>query len=77
MARIKLTERQAKIAQLVAQGYTNREIAEILGTSPQVVAQQVRNLAFKFRLDPTRSYRIQIAQVVWELGKRVQEQETV
>lgn len=77
MRRVKLTERQTKIAQLIAQGYTNREIAKILGVSPQTVAQQIQKLALKFRVDPTRSYKFQIAQAVWELGKRIQERETV
>ncbi len=77
MRRVKLTERQVKIAQLIAQGYTNREIAEILGVSPHVVSQQIQKLALKFRVDPTRSYKLQIAQAVWELGKRIQERETV
>jgi len=73
--KVRLTPKQIEIAKLVALGYRNRDIAQALGISEANVSSQVQRIAFKLRIDPTRNYRIQIAQFFWELGNRILEQE--
>jgi DNA-binding NarL/FixJ family response regulator len=46
----RLTDRQLLIIELVAQGLTNREIAESLGTSDNVVKNYVREIYLRVRV---------------------------
>jgi DNA-binding NarL/FixJ family response regulator len=43
-ARAALTAQQARIAELVAGGATNREVAEVLFLSPRTVDHHLRNI---------------------------------
>jgi non-specific serine/threonine protein kinase len=54
-----LTQRQLEIAQLIARGLTNRQIAEQLVVSPHTVERHVENILDKLRL----SSRTEVA--VW------------
>lgn len=56
-----LTERQRKVAELVADGYTNEEIAEMLGIAPRTVKSHIevvkRKLGIKYRREVGRMLR--------------------
>src|SRR5262249_30347981 len=59
-----LTQRQLDIAELIARGWTNRQIAEQLVVSPHTVERHVENILHKLRL----SSRTEIA--VWMVEHR-------
>jgi DNA-binding NarL/FixJ family response regulator len=61
----KLTERQRQVAELVALGYRDREIAQSLGISLRTVRNYLDEIASKLLIDPSRNLRVQIAWFVW------------
>jgi DNA-binding NarL/FixJ family response regulator len=56
----KLTPKEQQIAKLVAQGLTNKEIAQRLGSSPFTVRNQVKIIIRKLEL----KNRIQVAYLI-------------
>ncbi len=59
-----LTEQQLRVATLVAEGYTDRQIATQLRVTPQRVGQMVRSIARRLDVDDERDVRVQIAVLV-------------
>ena len=55
-----LSHQEQKIAALVAQGLTNKEIAQLLGSSPFTVRNQMRVIMRKLEL----KNRIQVAYLI-------------
>ena len=47
---IPLTRRERQVLELVRHGYTNREIAEVLGIAPETVKTHIANLRAKLGL---------------------------
>lgn len=60
----KLTPQQARVAMLVAEGATDKAIAEKLEIHVQTVRFHIRRIAVAWQLDPTKVTRVQIAQRV-------------
>ena len=56
-----LSRRELEVAALVGQGYTDKQIAGILGLSLPQTRRTVYAIAEKLRLDRTRNIRVQIA----------------
>ena len=61
----KLTPKEQQIAKLVAQGLTNKEIAQLLGSSPFTVRNQVKIIIRKLEL----KNRIQVAYLIGQCQK--------
>lgn len=59
-----LTSRQLQVAQLVRDGWTDKQIAAELQIDEETVAYHLRRIATICKLDRSRSIRIQIAQLV-------------
>ena len=60
-----LTPRQHEIAQLVAAGLTNHEIADRLGLAPGTVSQHISNILWCLRLTRRRQIAAWIIEEVW------------
>jgi DNA-binding NarL/FixJ family response regulator len=56
-----LTPTQLRVAQLLARGRTDKQIAAVLGVTPRRVAQVIDRLAEVWGLDRHGDVRIQIA----------------
>ncbi len=61
---VTLSEREAEVLQLVAQGYVNREIAERLCISPATVGTHIKNLYRKLSVHS----RVQVVRAAQERG---------
>jgi DNA-binding NarL/FixJ family response regulator len=59
-----LTHQEKQIVVLVAQGLTNKEIAQQLGSSPFTVRNQVKAIMRKLRL----KNRVQVAYLIGQQG---------
>jgi DNA-binding NarL/FixJ family response regulator len=59
-----LTDRQREVAQLVAEGYTDKVIAAKLGTTNKTVRYHVGRIVDALQLDRSRDVRILIARRV-------------
>ena len=59
--RPKLSPRQRSVAHLIAQAYTDKQIAGELGIAPKTVKHMVGTIADKLALDRNRNLRVQIA----------------
>jgi non-specific serine/threonine protein kinase len=59
----RLTTREREVAALIAQGKSNREIAEVLVVSERTVESHVSNIMFKLGMSSRRQIR------TWALGK--------
>lgn len=59
-----LTPQQARVAMMVANGNTDKQIASALAIHVQTVRFHIRRIAARWNLDPKRVTRIQIAQRV-------------
>lgn len=59
----RLTRRKQEIAELVAQGMTNAQIAERIGTSEQNVANHIQRMYEEFYAfdDPSQTKRVRLA----------------
>jgi DNA-binding NarL/FixJ family response regulator len=57
-----LTPRKRAVARYVAQGFSDKQIAAILGRSEDTIAYHVAGIARIWRLDSSRNIRVQIAQ---------------
>lgn len=56
-----LSRRQREIAELVAQGFTNKDICAATGLSRRRVEDIIQTIALRLALNPTRNFRVQIA----------------
>lgn len=56
-----LTDRQRQVAQLVADGFTNKVIAVLLGVSDRRVRVLVSSIAFRIDAEPGKDERVEIA----------------
>ena len=56
-----LTPKEEETASLVAQGYTNKQIAAQLGVSGSRVRILISAIAYKANLDASRDERVQVA----------------
>lgn len=61
MAAAPLTARQAAVALLVAQGYTDKQIAATLAIAEGTVKSHVHRIGEALEVDPQRNLRVQIA----------------
>ena len=61
MSDYRLSSREAEVAGLVAQGYTDKQIAAELGVTPRWVRRLVQRIATRWQLDGERDVRVQIA----------------
>lgn len=60
------TGREWEVAQLIAAGKTNQEIAEALFIEPVTVRNHITSIRRKFDLGGDAVGRVQIARIVWE-----------
>ena len=60
-----LTPRQYEIAQFIAAGLTNREIAARLGLKPGTVSQHISNILWCLRLTRRRQIAAWIIEEAW------------
>lgn len=58
-----LTDRQRQVAQLVAEGLSDKEIATALGVCERRVRQIIGRLVVLLELDPMRNTRVQLARL--------------
>lgn len=56
-----LTAKQWAVARLAADGHSVKQIALARGISISAVHHTLERIAFRWRLDPTRDIRVQIA----------------
>lgn len=56
-----LTARQTAVALLVADGFTDKQIAATLTISEETVAFHIHNIADRLSVDRSRNIRVQIA----------------
>lgn len=56
-----LTEKQWRVAGLVADGLTDKQISETLGISERGANAFVQRIAFVWQLDPAKNLRVQIS----------------
>jgi signal transduction histidine kinase/DNA-binding NarL/FixJ family response regulator len=68
MERFDLTKRQMEVLDLIIKGYTNKEIAEIMGLSPRTIENHVSNLLIKFGVERR-------TQLSYELGNNTHHNE--
>lgn len=61
-----LTERQRQVARMVADGRTNREIANLLYVDESTVKNHLYAVAVKIGVPPGGSRRVHVARWVWE-----------
>lgn len=61
MKRDGLTNQQYRVARLVADGKTDRQIAAALGIEEQTVRFHIWRIALAWQLDPQGNTRVQIA----------------
>lgn len=57
----RLTERQRAVALLIADGFTDKQIAARLTISADTVGVHVHRIGIALRVDPSRNVRVQIA----------------
>lgn len=57
-----MTGQQRRVAELVADGLTDKQIAAVIEKSPQRVRQLIDQIATALRLDRSRNLRTQIAE---------------
>jgi DNA-binding NarL/FixJ family response regulator len=60
-----LTPRQYEIAQLIAAGLTNREIAARLGLTPGTVSEHISNILWCLRLTRRRQIAAWVIEEAW------------
>jgi DNA-binding NarL/FixJ family response regulator len=60
-----LTDRKQSVARYVAQGFSDKQIAAMMGLSPETIDHHIRGIKKIWRLDGSRNTRIQIAQRVF------------
>ena len=65
-----LTTRQREVAELIADGYTDKQIMALLELSAAAVRCHVDALVAKMRLNRTRNLRVQIAGFIHETRAR-------
>ena len=58
------TDRESQVAELLAAGYTDKQIGTALGLSRQRISQIVARIAYKLRIDRLSNVRASIAQRV-------------
>lgn len=68
----RLTQREQEVAELVAEGLTNREIAQILVISPKTVENHVDRILSKFGVDNRRQVMLLVLR-----RKLLQEMKTI
>lgn len=64
-----LTARQCTVALLIADAYTDKQIAAALVISEETVAFHVRQISDRLALDRSRNIRVQIAQMAVALTR--------
>lgn len=65
-----LTPRQQAIASLIADGYTDKQIAAALHIAPNTVGNNITAIAAALELDRQRNTRVQIAAFILRTATR-------
>ena len=62
-----LSPTQRRVARMVAECATNKQIAATLGTSETAIAQHVGRIASRWKLDRSKNIRVQVARAYLDL----------
>jgi DNA-binding CsgD family transcriptional regulator len=68
---IRLTDRQRRIAALISDGFSDKEIAQLEVIDPETVGYHIGQIVKRLNLNRSRNFRVQITRAFVEYEQRL------